>query len=138
MGSVNLLPVGDWRNDGWSLVGASTLYSTWDNDNDAIYAKCPSHKGGATVTFPIDFSTVPDGAVVTSVTVFLRVAKVGAGNRSVTINVISSDDEARYTSRTIYPSTTITTHEIATYTHDPRGEAWDVHRINKMRFRVFS
>lgn len=138
MGSVNLLPVGDWRNDGWTLVGATTLASTWDNDTDTIYAKCPSHKGGAQVTFPIDFSTVPDGAVVTSVTVMLRAAKVGAGNRSVTVNVISSDDESRYTSRTIFPTTTISTYEIATYTTDPRGLPWDVHRINKMRFRLFS
>lgn len=139
MGSVNLLPVGDWRTDhGWTLVGASNLFSCWDNDDDGKYTKCPSHLRGAQVSFPLDFSTVPDGAVVTSVTVMLRAAKVGSGNRSVTINVVSADDQSRYTSRTLYPTTTITTYEIATYTHDPRGESWDVHRINKMHFRVFS
>lgn len=137
MGTVTMLPVGDWRNDGWSLVGATNLYSAWDNDNDAIYAKCPAHKGGAVVTFPIDISTVPEGAVITSVKVNLR-AKADTGRRSVTINVICADDESRFTTRDIFASTTITTYEIATYTHDPRGEAWDVHRLNKMRFRVFS
>lgn len=138
MGNVTLLPVGDWRNDGWTLVGATTLYSTWDNDNDAIYAKCPSHKGGAAVTFPIDFSTVPDGAVVTSITVFLRAARVGSTTRTVTVNVVSSDDESRYTTRTVPLTATPATYEIATYATDPRGLPWDVHRINKMRFRLFS
>lgn len=139
MGSVNLLPIGDWRTDhGWTLTGATNLFSCWDNDDDAKYARCPSNTRGATVTFPVDFSTVPDGAVVTSVTVFLRAARVGATARPVTINVVSADNEARFLERTIWPTTTITTYEIATYVHDPRGESWDVHRINKMRFRVLS
>lgn len=138
MPALTLLPVGDWRNEGWDIVGATNLYSAWNNDNDAIYAKCPASKGGGTVTFPIDYSSVPDGAVVTSITVSLRVARVGATVRPVTVNIISADDESRYHTKTFHPGTTATTYEVGTFTRDPRGESWDIHRINKMRFRVFA
>lgn len=138
MPALTLLPVGDWKNEGWDIVGASNLYSAWNNDNDAIYAKCPASKGGGTITFPIDYSSVPDGAVVTSITVSLRTARQGSTIRPVTVNVISADDESRFHTKTFQPTTTPTTYEVGTFTRDPKGESWDIHRINKMRFRVFS
>lgn len=139
MGSLTLLPVADGRNDGWTIVGgAGSLYATWNNDTDTLYAQCPASKGGASVTFPIDTTSVPDGAVITSVTVYLRTARQGSTIRPVTVNVISADDESRFHTKTFQPTTVITTYEVGTFTRDSRGEEWDVHRINKMRFRVFS
>lgn len=131
---------GDFRNEGWTLVGSgvSKLFQCWNNDDDAKYCKNPPHKGRACVSFPVDISTVPEGAVITSVTIFIRVAKVGSGSRSITVNVACLDDTSRFTSRTIYPTTTPTTYEIGTYQRDPLGLPWDIHRINKLLCQCFS
>ncbi|MEU6674753.1 hypothetical protein [Streptomyces sp. NPDC046925] len=131
---------GDFRNEGWSLVGSlvTRLFECWNNDDDSKYCRNPPHKGRACVRFPIDISTVPEGAVITSVTIFIRVAKVGGGSRSITVNVCCLDDTSRFTSRTIYPTTTPTTYEIGTYQRDPLGHPWDIHRINKLLCQCFS
>ncbi|MFH8405581.1 hypothetical protein ACH4FX_12510 [Streptomyces sp. NPDC018019] len=131
---------GDFRNEGWTLVGSGVtrLFHCWNNDDDSKYCRNPPYKGRACVSFPIDISTVPEGAVITSVTIYLRCAKVGSGSRSVTINMSCSEDTSRFTSRTIYPTTTITTYEIGTYQRDPLGHPWDIHRLNKLLCQVFS
>jgi hypothetical protein len=77
----NFLPIGDFRNNGWNLVGTgvNNLFNALDNDDDTKYIKCPASKADAAVTFPIDTSSVPDGAVITSITVKARVA-TGTGS----------------------------------------------------------
>ncbi|WP_055563598.1 hypothetical protein [Streptomyces atriruber] len=130
----------DYRNEGWSLVGSlvSRLFHCWNNDDDSKYCRNPPHKGRACVRFPVDISTVPEGAVITSVTIYIRCAKVGSGSRSITVNVVCLDDTSKFTSRTIYPTTTPTTYEVATYTRDPLGHPWDIHRLNKLLCQCFS
>lgn len=134
------LPSGDFRNEGWTLAGSGVtrLFQCWNNDDDSKYCRNPPHKGRACCSFPVDIGTVPDGAVITSVTIYLRCAKVGSGSRSVTINVSCTDDTSRFTSRTIYPTTTITTYEVGTYQRDPLGNPWDIHRLNKLLCQLFS
>lgn len=140
MGSYDHLPSDEYRNDGWTVSGSGVvkLNQAWDNDDDTKFCRCPGSKGGGSVVYPIDISTIPDGAVITSVTVFLRCARVGATSRSVTMNVSCRDDTTRYTSRTIYPTTSPVTYEIGTYKLDPLGRPWDIHRLNKLILRVFT
>ncbi|MFE0101149.1 hypothetical protein [Streptomyces sp. NPDC059009] len=130
----------DFRNEGWVLVGSgvSKLFHCWNNDDDSKYCRNPPHKGRACVRFPVDINTVPEGAVITSVTIYIRCAKVGSGSRSITVNVVCLDDTSKFTSRTIYPTTTPTTYEVATYTRDPLGHPWDIHRLNKLLCQCFS
>lgn len=130
----------DFRNEGWSLVGSgvSRLFHCWNNDDDSKFCRNPPHKGRACVKFPVDINTVPDGAVITSVTIYIRCAKVGSGSRSITVNVSCVDDTSSFTSRTIYPTTSIQTYEVATYTRDPLGHPWDIHRLNKLLCQCFS
>lgn len=145
MGVHTHLPNADWLNDGWSLVGSgvSALYQALSNDDDTKYIKSPASKSGATVRFPVDISNVPDGAVITSVTVKLR-AGTGTGSApagtppSITVAVAADDNTARFVTRTIYPSSTATTFEIATYQRDALGLLWDIHRLNHILCRVFS
>lgn len=145
MGIYTHLPIADWRNDGWNLVGSgvAAIYQAINNDDDTKYIKSPSFKGSAAVTFPIDTTSVPDGAVITSVTVKMRVS-TGTGSApsdtppSITLAVAASDEEARFTTRTIYPNSTISTFEVATYTRDALGLLWDIHRLNHIVCRVFS
>lgn len=132
---------GDYRNEGWSVNGGvSHLWECWNNDDDSKYASCPSYRGRATVTFPIDLSasSIPTGAVITSVSVWIRVKKTLSDIKSVTVNLMSKDDTSRYTSRTIYPSTTVANYEVGTYTVDPLGKAWTKERLNRMMAQVFS
>ncbi len=130
----------DYRNEGWGLVGSGVTRVTdcWNNDDDTKYCRNPGHKGRAAVTFPVDITTVPAGAVITSITIKVRCSNPTGDGHSVTINVLCSDDPSRFTSRTIRPTTTPTTFEIATYTRDPLGLPWDIHRINKLICQVFS
>lgn len=130
----------DFRNEGWSLVGSlvSKLFHCWNNDDDSKYCKNPPHKGRACVRFPVDISTVPEGAVITSITIFIRAAKVGSAARSITVNVCCLDDTSRFTSRDIALTTTPTTYEVGTYQRDPLGHPWDIHRINKLLCQCFS
>jgi hypothetical protein len=131
---------GDFRNEGWTLIGSgvSRLFHCWNNDDDTKYCKCPANKGRACVTFPTDITTVPDGAVITSVTIKIRCAKQDSQKRTVTVNVLCQDDPSKFTSRTISPTQTIADYEVATYTRDPLGLPWDIHRINKLLCQVFS
>jgi hypothetical protein len=138
------LPNRDWLNDGWALVGTGVtrLWEALNNDDDSKYIQAPASKTGATVGFPVDITAVPEGAVVTAVTIKLRCA-TGSGtppsgtSPSVTINVIAEDDTAKFTTRTIYPTGTPTTFEVATYRRDALGFLWDIHRINHILCRVF-
>lgn len=138
--SFQLLPSGDLENDGWSLVGSSVteVWEVLSALQDDCYIRCPSYRGSASVTFPIDNADLPEGAIIDSVTVFIRMKTVaGSGSRSVTVRVLSSENMSRYTSRTINATSAFTTTEVGTYTRDPLGKAWDIHRINKLRLRVF-
>lgn len=141
MSILQHLPILDFRNEGWSLFGSgvTNLFNAWSAiGDDTKYASCPSYKGRACVSFPIDTTNVPDGAVITSITVYLRCKKAFSGNHSITCNVSCLDDTARFTSRTIYPTTTITTYEIGTYQCDPLGFHWDRHRLNQLLCQLFS
>lgn len=138
--SFQLLPDGDIENDGWTLVG-SNVTEVWEVVGfleDDCYIRCPQYRGSATVSFPIDSDDLPTGAIIDSVTVFVRMkTAAGTGPRTVTVNVLSSENMSRYTSRTIPATSSFTTTEVGTYTKDPLGYAWDIHRLNKLRLRVY-
>jgi hypothetical protein len=129
---------GDYRNEGWGLVGAIQAWLCWNNDDDNKYCYNPPHKGRCAVRFPTDITSIPEGAVITSVTIKVRARKMDSHNRTLTINVLSQDDPSRFTSRTIPLTQTISDYEIATYQRDPLGHPWDIHRINKLLCQVFS
>jgi hypothetical protein len=144
MGSVQHDPFADWRNFGWTLIGGlTTIASALANASDSNYIRCPASKSDCAVTFPVDITSVPEGAVITSVSVKLR-AGTGTGSApsgtppSITLSVAALDDSARFTTRVIYPTSTITTFEVATYTRDALGLAWDIHRLNNIVCRLFS
>ena len=142
MGSYTVVADAEYRREGWTLVGTgvSDLVDAWDNDDDGKYASCPSYKGRAAVRFPIDISSanIPDGAAITSVTVMIRVRKTVSDSKSVTVNVLSTEDTSRYTSRTLYPTTSFADYEVGTYTTDPLGNAWNKDRLNRLAIQVFS
>lgn len=140
MTGLNHICNDDFRNEGWGFGGSGVArcYQAWNNDDDTKYCYNPPHKGRACVKFPVDIATVPDGAVITSVTIMVRCKKMDSGSRSLTINVSCLDDTSRFTSRTIYPTQTITNYEIATYQRDPLGHDWDIHRLNKLLCQCFS
>ena len=139
--SFQLRPSGDVENDGWTLVGSSVteVWEILSAAEDDCYVACPSYRGSASVSFPIDADDLPDGAIIDSVTVFVRMkSSSGSGPRSVTVNVLSSQNTSRYTSRTLYATSAFTTFEVGTYTRDPLGNTWDIHRLNKLRLRIYS
>lgn len=142
MGTYTVVANADYRNESWTLSGSgvSTLTGAWNNDDDTKYASCPSNRGRAAVRFPVDISSanIPDGAVITSVTIKIRVRKTVSDSKSVTVNVLSTDNTARYTSRTLYPTTSFADYEVGTYTTDPVGKAWDKERLNRLAVQVFS
>lgn len=136
-----IFPTGDVENDGWTLVASSytRICDILAAFQDDCHIRCPSYRGGAEVSFPVDVTSLPLGAIIDSVTIFVRLkSNAGSGPRCVTINVLSTDNRSRYTTRTIYASSDIQTKEVATYTKDPLGKAWDVSRLNKLRLRMFS
>lgn len=130
----------DFRNEGWGFAGSGVvrLFHAWNNDDDSKYCFNPPHKGRACVKFPVDISTVPEGAVITSMTIKIRAARIGSTPRTITVNVLPFDDSSRYTSRTISLTTTPTDYEVATYQRDPLGNPWDIHRLNKILCQVFT
>lgn len=137
----DVLPSGDIENDGWTLVAASatTVWEILGAFDDDCYVRCPAYRGGIEVRFPTDVTDLPSGAVIDSVTVFVRMkTNAGSGARGVTVNVLSSDNRSRYTTRTLYATSSAQTYEVGTYSKDPLGRAWDIHRINKLRARFFS
>lgn len=138
----DVLPSGDVENDGWTLVAASAN-TVWEilsaPADDNCYVRCPSYRGGIEVNFPTDCTDLPSGAIIDSITVFIRMkTNAGSGARGVTVNVLSSDNRSRYTTRTLYATSSATTYEVGTYSKDPLGRAWDIHRLNKLRLRCFS
>ncbi|MFD8117099.1 hypothetical protein [Streptomyces microflavus] len=139
--SFLVLPDGDVENDGWTFFGSSVT-QIWEavgylEDDCGII--CPSYRGGAQVKFPLDSNDLPAGAIIDSVTVFIRMkTQSGSGVRTVTVNVLSSQNPSRYTTRSLKATSTYTTFEVGTYTVDPLGKPWDIHRLNKLRLRVFS
>jgi hypothetical protein len=139
------LPDDDDDDDGWVITGgAGSLWATLNNDDDGKYVSCPGHKGKAQISFPIDIDTsaIPTGALITSITVYVRAAK-GAGTppsntpASITVLTAALDDRSKFVLRTIYPSSTIATYEVATYSRDVLGKTWDVHRINQLLSAIF-
>jgi hypothetical protein len=138
--SFTLTPTGDVENDGWTLVGSSVteVWEILSAGHDDCYIRSPQYRGSAMVSFPIDSEDLPEGAIIDSVTVFIRMkTQAGSGPRSVTVQVLSKDNMSRYTSRTLYATSAFTDFEVGTYTKDPLGKAWDIHRINKLRLRVY-
>lgn len=141
MGNYTVVADADYRNESWTLGGGVvSLTAAWNNDDDAKYASCPGNRGRAAVRFPVDISSanIPDGAVITSVTIMIRVRKTVSDSKSVTVNVLSTENTSRYTSRTLYPTTSFANYEVGTYTTDPVGKAWDKARLNKLAVQVFS
>jgi hypothetical protein len=138
MASIDLLPTSDWQNQGWTVVGATKAFDVLDDDSDSTYVKNPSSKGSFTVAFPQDITSLPAGAKIDSVTVYARLAKTVSSMRSITFKVLSKDKTSCYYTRSIYPSQTPTQYEIGTFRRDPRGNHWDVHRLNKFLIGAFS
>jgi hypothetical protein len=138
-------PSGDWINDGWALVGTgvSFLHQALAVVDDLKYIKAPASKAEAAVTFPYDTTSVPEGAVITSITIKLRagtgtgVAPTGTAP-TVTVAVASADNPSRFVLRTIAIDSTIRTYEVATYQRDALGLIWDVYRLNQLFCKVFT
>lgn len=145
MATFDFQPIADWLNQGWALVGSGVaqLFQALNNSDDAKYCICPASKGSGTIRFPVDTSSVPEGAVIVSVTIKARVG-LGSGNApggvapSVTFSLSASDNTARFTTRTIYPGVAAADFEVATYGRDALGLSWDVHRLNHILCRFFS
>lgn len=143
--SFEFLPDGDIENDGWTIVGgsATTVNEVLGSYYDDCYVRVPRYRGGIEVKFPFDYSPTqfPTGAIIDSVTVRIRMqTAAGSGARGVTVNMLSTDNRSRYTTRTIYATGNLPDDgvEVGTYAKDPLGRAWDIHRLNKLRLRLFS
>lgn len=133
----------DYRNEGWGFAGSgvSHCWQAWSaHGDDTKYCYNPASKGRGCVKFPVDISSsnVPDGAVITSVTVYIRAAKTDSSSRSVTVNLMCTDNTSKYTSRTIQLTQTPTTYELGTYNTDALGRPWTKDRLNRMMVQVFS
>ena len=87
MGTYQLNPIADWRNDGWSITGASTMHKAWTAGSTSVYSSSPASRGVGAVTFPIDVTGIPAGAVITSVTVNIS---VGLGSATPASDVAPS------------------------------------------------
>lgn len=140
--SFDFMPDGDEENDGWTLVGPDVdffweaLSYPWGDD---CYCYPPAYRGGLSVKFPVDVGDLPEGAIIDSVTIWIRMrTKNGSGPRSVTVNVLSRLNRSRYTTRSLYATSTFQDYEVGTYTRDPLGHKWDMYRLNQLRLRVFS
>src|SRR5690606_931927 len=139
MAEIEIDPVADTRNEGWTFGGVlSTLFESFLRAvGDDEYANSPGSKGRAAVSFPVDVGSIPTGAVITSVKIKVR-CKKASGNHSLTCNLMSSDDLSKFTSRTLYPTTSFEDYEIGSYTADPLGFPWDIERLNKLIVQVFT
>lgn len=146
MGTLAHNPSADWRNLGWALVGAfNTVSQALASLNDANYIICPPSKSDAAVTFQPDITTVPEGAIITSVTLKARIG-TGTGTvnlppgvaPSITFSIAAKDDTSKFTVRTVFATNTPTDIEIATYNRDAIGKLWDIFRLNQLICRVFS
>src|SRR5574337_579143 len=133
----------DFRNEGWSVTGSGITHvaDAWGAiGNDAKWCSNPANKGRACVKFPVDISSgnIADGSNVESVTVYIRANKTDSATRSVTVNMLCSEDTSHYTARTFNLSTTITTYEVGTYTKDALGRPWNKDRLNRIMLQCFS
>lgn len=144
MGSLAHNPYADWRNLGWALAGAfNTVSQALASVSDANYIICPGSKSDAAVTFEPDITTVPEGAIITSVTLKARIG-TGTGtpnpgqSPSITFSIAAQDDTSKFTVRTVFATNTPTDVEIATYSRDALGLLWDVFRLNQLICRIFS
>lgn len=142
MGTYNFEPSGDFRNDGWPLVGSFTsLNATWSSGSDSNYASSPASNGLATVSFPQDITAIPAGSVISSISVMIR-HKTGAGSPpagqvpKITVAVQAADNTSCFKTQTVYPTSTATTSVAGTYVQDPTAEPWDIHRLNNLLLRV--
>lgn len=143
--TVNLTPVGDVDNDGWIPTGAGNtqLWQSWSSTDDTQFAKSPSHKGQGIVRFPIDITSIPAGAVIVSVSLMLR-SSLGSAtppagvSASVTIAISSDDNTSTASFRTVNPTSTPTTLEVATYKKNVAGQTWDIETINGITLAAFS
>lgn len=140
--TFEFLPDGDIENDGWTIVGGSAT-SVWEVLGfyyDDCYMRVPAYRGGLEIKFPFDYSSqFPSGAIIDSITVMCRMkTQAGSGARGLTVNVLSSSNRSRYTTRTLYATSTTQELEVGTYSKDPLGRAWDIQTLNKLRLRAFS
>lgn len=139
--NFTVVPAGDVENDGWTYVSADAtrIWEILGHFEDDCFIRCPSYRGGISVRFPTDVEDLPAGAIIDSITVFIRMkTNAGSGPRAVTVNVRSRENRSRYTTRTLYADNTFTTYEVATYQNDPLGHPWTIHRLNKLELRIFS
>lgn len=144
MGTQVFDSIADVSNSGgWVLTGAGTLNGILQSTSaDTSYLSCPTSSAGATISFPLDVS-LPAGAVISSVSVMVRAAtgpNIGSVDPSIpqcfTVDAITSDNTSRAVSRSIFPTGTITTYTLGTYTRDASGNPWDVERLNRAYLRV--
>lgn len=143
MSTYTMLPIGDYREEGWTLTGSGVteLSDAWFAvGDDTKYASNPSNKGRAAVAFEQDInsSNIADGSLIESVTIMLRAEATDAVARSVTVNLMADDNTASFNTRTIPLTTSPTTVEVATYTVDARGYSWSKERLNNVLLQVFS
>lgn len=139
--SFDHLPSGDVENDGWTFISsdATRIWQVIRDFDDNCYIICPSYRGGVAVRFPIDVGDLPEGAIIDSITVFIRMkTNLGSGPRRVTVNVRSRQNRGRFNTRTLFATDTFQTYEVGTYTHDPLGHRWTIHRLNFLELRIFS
>lgn len=137
-------PSGDVSNAGWAVTGAqASMWATLSSVLDTNYLSSPPSKGTAVISFPIDTSSLPSGAVIQSISVMARAA-TGTGTpqpgqpQSLTCAVVAANQTSVFVQRTIYPTSTPTTYTVATYTKDPQGNAWDVNGLNNVLLQAFS
>lgn len=141
MSTYQILPVSDFRNEGWTLTGVSDLVGAWGTlGNDAHYASNPANKGRAAVGFPQDISAanIPDGVSIESVTVYVRANVTDSVSRGLTMNLVTADDTAYFFGRTIPLSTTITTYTVGTFVQDAQSRAWTKDTLNQLVAQVFT
>lgn len=133
----------DYRNEGWSFTGSgvNACYKAWGSiGDDTKYCSNPASKGRGSVQFPVDLTTsaFPDGSLITGVTLYVRAKKTDSASRPLTVNFMCKDDTSRFTSRTVYPTQTITTIQVATFKHDALGYTWTKDRVDRIMAQVFS
>lgn len=139
MGTYTQGASSDYRNEGWSCVGGTNAWSVLSaTGDDSKYISSPAAAQRATVGFPVNLSTtlIPEGAVFQSVTVYIRFKKNTTASTPVTVNVLSSLDPSKYTTRLLYPTENIETVEVGTYPRDTFGNPWGMYELNYLLTQV--
>lgn len=137
---IEFEPVYDWRRGGWTPVGAPTLSEVWDGGSDSVYASAPANQDWAEVSFPIDTSTLPEGAVITSVTVSVRARRMTLDSQPVplVVGITSADDTSRVSTRMVHPYGFIWNFTVVDHTRDSLGLPWDRYRLSRTRVQVWA